>query len=183
MVLTQGVGVFEHVLLLNASFEPLNIINWKKALKLIFLGKVEVVEETEDRVRSASLSINIPSVIRLMRFVSFKKREVKFSRQNIYTRDRFQCQYCGEKLKTEDLTYDHVIPRSRGGKTEWHNIVTCCIPCNRRKGGKTPEEACISLIRKPSKPIWLWGFHARFSPMNAPESWRDYLYWNVELVD
>jgi len=152
-------------------------------LRLVFVGKVEVVEETENTVRSVSLAVKVPSVVRLLRFVSFKRSEVKFSRQNIYARDRFQCQYCGKKLKTEDLTYDHVIPRSRGGKTEWGNIVTCCIACNRRKGGRTPLEAGMKLIRTPTKPVWLWGFHARFSPHSAPESWRDYLYWNVELVE
>ncbi|MBI4719645.1 MAG: HNH endonuclease [Chitinivibrionia bacterium] len=181
--LTQGAHTFENVLLLNASFEPLKVINWKKALKLVFLGKVEVVEESDESVHSISFSIKIPSVVRLLRFVGFKKREIKFSRQNIYARDRFQCQYCGEKLSSEDLTYDHITPRSRGGKTEWSNIVTCCIPCNRQKGGRTPEEADLSLIKKPSKPIWLWGFHSRYSLRNTPESWRDYIYWNIELVD
>jgi 5-methylcytosine-specific restriction endonuclease McrA len=180
---TQGVRAFENVLLLNASFEPLKVINWKRALKLVFLEKVEVVEESDESVHSISFTVRIPSVVRLLRFVGFKKREIKFSRQNIYARDRFQCQYCGQKLNTEDLTYDHIIPRSRGGKTEWGNIVTCCIPCNRRKGGRTPDEADLSLIKKPSKPIWLWGFHSRYSLKNPPESWRDYIYWNVELVD
>jgi len=179
----QGDAAFENVLLLNASFEPLNVINWKRALKLVCLGKVEVVEETESIVNSVSISVKIPSVVRLLRFVGFKRREVKFSRQNIYARDKFQCQYCSRKLRTEDLTYDHIIPRSRGGKTEWSNIVTCCIDCNRKKGGQTPRGAGLQLIRKPSKPMWLWGCHARFSPRSTPESWREYLYWNVELVE
>lgn len=179
----KGECAFENVLLLNASFEPLNVINWRKALKLLVLEKVEVIEETDARVHSVSFSMKIPSVVRLLRFVGFKKREIKFSRQNIYSRDRFQCQYCGQKLLSEDLTYDHVIPRSRGGRTEWGNIVTCCIPCNRKKGGRTPEEAGLKLIRKPSRPNWLWGFHARYTLRNPPESWRDYIYWNIELVD
>lgn len=153
------------------------MINWKRALKLIFLEKVEVLEETEREVRSARHSLRVPAVVRLVRFVGFRKREVKFSRQNIYARDKFQCQYCGTKLKAKDLTCDHVIPRSRGGKTMWTNIVTCCRLCNRRKGGRTPGEAGFRLLKQPMRPSWLLGFHARFRFHKPPPSWREYLYW------
>ncbi|NIM19811.1 MAG: HNH endonuclease [Candidatus Latescibacteria bacterium] len=179
----KGVTAFEQVLLLNASFEPLNIINWKRAIKLVFLGKVEVVKESEREVRSVSISMRVPSIVRLVRFIGLNRKEVKFSRENIYARDRFQCQYCGRRFTPQNLTYDHIIPRSRGGVTEWSNIVTCCIPCNRRKGGKTPEEAGLSLIKRPSKPSWLWSFHSRFAIQNPPPSWREYLFWSVELVE
>jgi len=111
------------------------------------------------------------------------KRPAKFSRQNIYARDKYKCQYCGQRFSSEELTYDHVIPRSRGGKTEWENIVTCCVDCNRRKGGRTPAEAGMKLIRKPVKPTWIPALRITIGFREVPQSWRDYLYWNVELVE
>jgi 5-methylcytosine-specific restriction endonuclease McrA len=174
------VNAFSQVLLLNASFEPLNVINWKRALKLIFLEKVEVLEETDREVHSASDSLRVPAVVRLLRFVGFRKREIKFSRQNIYARDKLRCQYCGEKLRPSELTCDHVVPRSRGGSTTWANIVTCCRPCNRKKGGRTPAEAGLKLLKKPMRPSWLLGFHSRFSIQQPPIAWREYLFWGSE---
>jgi 5-methylcytosine-specific restriction endonuclease McrA len=176
------VTAFSQVLLLNASFEPLNVINWKRALKLVFLEKVEVLEVSEREVHSATHSLRVPAVVRLLRFVGFQKRDVKFSRQNIYARDKFRCQYCGEKLPPRELTCDHVIPRSRGGRTTWTNIVTCCRPCNRRKGGRTPAEAGFRLLRKPMRPSWVLGFHARFTLHQPPPSWRGYLFWSSDKV-
>ena len=173
----------EHVLLLNITYEPLRIINWKKAITLLLLGKVEVLEEYSREIRSVSFTIKLPSVVRLLRMVRKPKSPVKFSRQNIYARDKYRCQYCGEKFSSEELTYDHVIPRSRGGKTEWENIVTCCVDCNRRKGGKTPSEAGMKLIRKPVKPNWVPALRITIGFREVPQSWRDYLYWNVELVE
>jgi len=173
----------EHVLLLNITYEPLRIINWKKAITLLLLGKVEVLEEYSREIRSVSFSIRLPSVVRLLRMVRKPKSPVKFSRQNIYARDKYRCQYCGEKFSSEELTYDHVVPRSRGGKTEWENIVTCCVDCNRRKGGRTPSEAGMKLIRKPVKPAWVPALRITIGIRQVPQSWRDYLYWNVELVE
>jgi len=143
--------------------------------------KVEVIEEYDREVRSISFTIRLPSIIRLIRYVRRKKSGVKFSRQNIYARDKNQCQYCGRKLSSEELTYDHLIPKSMGGKTEWTNIVTCCMDCNRKKGGRTPEDAQMGLLRKPEKPEWLPILRITINIKNAPESWLDYLYWNVEL--
>lgn len=143
----------------------------------MFLGKVEVVQGSGREIRSVGLSFRVPSVVRLLRFVGFRRREVRFSRQNIFARDRYRCQYCGRGFRPELLTYDHIIPRSRGGRTEWENIVTCCIACNRKKGGKTPHEAGLKLIKKPSRPLWLWGLHRRLGPEETPPEWREYLYW------
>jgi 5-methylcytosine-specific restriction endonuclease McrA len=171
----------ENALLLNATYEPLRVISWKKAITLVTMGKVEVIEEYDREVRSVSFTIRLPSIIRLIRYVRRKKSGVKFSRQNIYARDKNQCQYCGRKLSSEELTYDHLIPKSRGGKTEWTNIVTCCMDCNRKKGGRTPEDAQMGLLRKPEKPEWLPILRITINIKNAPESWLDYLYWNVEL--
>lgn len=161
---------------MNASFEPLNVINWRRAVKLVFLEKVEVIEHGEHEVHSERTALRVPAVVRLLRYVRFGRREVKFSRQNIYARDGFQCQYCGIKLPPKDLTCDHVVPRSRGGQTVWSNIVSCCRSCNRKKGGRTPVEAGLSLLKKPRRPSWLFGFHARFVLQTPPPAWREYLF-------
>jgi 5-methylcytosine-specific restriction endonuclease McrA len=174
--------MMEKVLLLNITYEPLRIINWKRAITLLLLGKVEVLEEYGREVHAISFSVRLPSVVRLLRLVKKPKTRVKFSRQNIYARDKYRCQYCGESKCTEDLTCDHVLPKSRGGKTEWTNIVTCCIPCNRKKGRRTPEEARMRLIRKPSRPAWVPALRITIRLDDLPSAWRDYLYWNVELV-
>jgi len=173
----------EQVLLLNISYEPLKVINWKKAITMLCLGKVEVVEEYTREIHSVSFTIMLPSVVRLLRMVKRPKNIVKFSRQNIYARDRYKCQYCGHRFASEDLTYDHVLPKHRGGKTEWANVVTCCIDCNRRKGGHIPQEVSMKLIRKPIRPKWIPAIRVTIGTKEVPQSWRDYLYWNVELLD
>jgi 5-methylcytosine-specific restriction endonuclease McrA len=166
----------EHVLLLNASFEPLRIINWKRALTLLFSGKVEVVEEYTREVHSVNLTLRLPAVVRLLQLMRVKSRGVKFSRQHIYARDAYECQYCGEKFSPSELTYDHVVPRALGGATDWTNIVTCCITCNRRKGGKPLEQSGLRLRRPPKKPAWNPYVSLTITLHNPPESWRNYLY-------
>ena len=173
----------EHVLLLNITYEPLKVINWKKAITLLCLGKVEVIEEYSREIHSVSFTVKLPSVIRLLNLVKRQRSSIKFSRQNIYARDRYKCQYCGSQYSSEDLTYDHIIPKSRGGKTEWGNIVTCCVDCNRKKGGRTPAEASMRLIRKPTRPTWIPALRITIGFHQVPKSWRDYLYWNIELVE
>ena len=173
----------EQVLLLNITYEPLKVINWKKAITLLLLGKVEVIEEYGREVRSVSFTIKLPSVVRLLRMVKRPKTPVKFSRQNIYSRDQYRCQYCGKRFPSEDLTYDHVLPKSRGGRTKWDNIVTCCIHCNRSKGGRTPDEAGLRLIRQPGRPKWVPALKITIGFREVPNTWRDYLYWNVELIE
>ncbi|MBW1999249.1 MAG: HNH endonuclease [Deltaproteobacteria bacterium] len=173
----------EHVLLLNITYEPLRTIDWKKAVTMLCLGKVEVIEEYNREIHSVSFTIKLPAVVRLLRMVKRPKGTVKFSRQNIYARDRYQCQYCGARKPAEELTYDHVLPKARGGKTAWENIVTCCVECNRKKGGRTPAEARMKLIRKPKRPTWLPAIRITIGFKEIPESWRDYLYWNVELLE
>lgn len=170
-----------NVLLLNATYEPLRVISWQRAIRLLTLGKVEVVEETDREIRSVSFVIRLPSVVRLLRLIRLRRQPLKFSRQNIYLRDNFRCQYCGVRVSSQELNLDHVIPRSVGGKTCWENIVTCCVSCNVRKGGNTPEAVGMRLISRPLKPDRLPGLAITISWQNAPDSWRDYLYWNVEL--
>ena len=173
----------EQVLLLNITYEPLKIINWKKAITLLLLDKVEVIEEYNKEIHSISFTIKLPAVVRLLKFIKRVNNKVKFSRQNIYTRDKNKCQYCGKELPLQDLTYDHVIPKSRGGTTSWGNIATCCIKCNRKKGGRTPKEARMNLLKKPNRPNWLPAFQIAIRFKEIPQSWRDYLYWNIELLE
>ena len=169
-------------LLLNASYEPLRIISWRKALTLLFAGKVEVIDEYDHEVHSVTFSIKLPSICKLVKYVRVKNRNrVKFSRANIYARDDYKCQYCGKRFPTEDLTFDHVIPAARDGKKTWENIVTACFRCNHKKGGRTPAQARMALVRLPTEPRWLPAYHITFRINSPPEAWRDYLYWNVEL--
>lgn len=171
----------EWTLLLNSTFEPLRVVTWRKAILLVMLGKVEVIEEYERTIRGLRLSIPLPAVIRLNRFIKRKTPIIKFSRQNLYIRDRGICQYCGAPFDHKELTYDHVIPRSKGGQTEWTNIVTCCTACNLRKGGRTPEEAGMPLIRKPKAPIWIPLLTKSLGIYEPPSVWKDYLYLNQDL--
>jgi 5-methylcytosine-specific restriction endonuclease McrA len=171
----------EQVLLLNATFEPLKVIDWKRAIRLLMLGKVEVLKEYEKEIHSVTFAIKLPSVLRLLRFVKHRKKDVKFSRANIYARDGFRCQYCGKRFETQDLTFDHVVPKRNGGRTQWTNIVTSCYRCNRTKGGRTLREAGFKLIKKPVKPDWVPFIMITIGVRSVPASWRDYLYWNVEL--
>ncbi len=173
----------ERVLLLNATFEPLKVIDWKRAIRLLTLEKVEVLEEYDREVRSITFAIKLPSVLRLLRYVKYRKKDIKFSRANIYARDNFQCQYCGDSFESQDLTFDHVIPKRYGGKTEWSNIVTSCYRCNRVKGGKVLKEVGFKLRKKPVKPDWVPFLMITISARSVPDSWRDYLYWNLELKD
>jgi 5-methylcytosine-specific restriction endonuclease McrA len=175
----------EQTLLLNATYEPLRVVHWQKAITLWAQGKVEIVAHYDREIRSVSFSIKLPSVIRLLRRIRIRKtvEYVPFSRANIYARDNHACQYCGHGFPTSELTFDHVTPVAQGGRKDWENIVTCCISCNRRKGGRTPEQAGMHLIRHPRRPDKVPALRVRFGLRNAPDSWRDYVYWNVELDD
>jgi 5-methylcytosine-specific restriction endonuclease McrA len=170
------------VLLLNSTYEPLRVISWERAICLWFEEKVEIVTEYSDfELKSVSLTIKCPAVVRLLQYVRGKKHRVKFSRVNVFSRDKYECQYCGASPGTPNLTFDHVLPRSRGGTTVWENIVTCCLPCNAKKGSKTPEEARMKLLKKPVKPTWTPGSKMTFALPHAPDEWRDFLYWNGEV--
>jgi len=177
-------------LVLNPGYEPVARVPWQRAVTLLFLGKVEVVEEYEDHeVRSVTFVIKMPSVVRMLRALRSARRQVKFSRENVYARDGGRCQYCGGKVRRDEITYDHVTPRALGGKTTWENIVICCIDCNQRKGGKTPEQAGMKLRSVPVKPKRLPDtFRVTFTfKKGMPVSWRaflrDYSYWNSTLEE
>ena len=169
-------------LVLSQSFEPINIISWKQAITLFFLGKVEVIEEYDRDIKTTALVIKIPAVVRLLSAFRRRKKAVKFSRVNIYGRDKYTCQYCGTKKAINDLTYDHVVPRSSSGKTTWTNIVTCCADCNRRKANRTPGQAGMRLLQEPEQPTAMPVLVVPVSRESVPDAWRDYLYWTSELV-
>ena len=165
------------VLLLNKSYEPISIISWQKAMCMLYLGKAEVVEASERVIRSPGKSHTVPSVIRLLN--SFRRRPlfVKFSKANLFARDSYRCQYCGEKFRFEDLTYDHVLPKSRGGITSWENIVSCCSDCNTKKRDNTPEEIGLKLLSKPKRPNWIPVFSAFLAQRReVPDEWKTFCY-------
>ena len=167
-------------LLLNASYEPLRVITWQKAIVLLVKGKVEVIASYDRRIRGVRISLVLPSVLRLVRRVRVARRfhQVPFSRSNIYLRDKYRCQYCAKRFRASELTFDHVVPVSRGGRQVWENIVTCCIDCNRKKGGRTPREARLTLVRQPRRPSYLPAHAITYGMNEVPNSWRDYLSWS-----
>jgi 5-methylcytosine-specific restriction endonuclease McrA len=172
----------EHTLLLNASFEPLDVIKWEKAMCLWAQGKVEIVHTHDREVRAVTFNFKLPSVVRLLRYVrTGRKQVVQFTRANIYTRDNYTCQYCRTQFPTDELTFDHVIPVAQGGQRSWENIATCCITCNRKKGNRTPTEAGMSLMHIPRRPSYTPVFRVTVGIRRTPESWRSFLYWNTEL--
>jgi 5-methylcytosine-specific restriction endonuclease McrA len=171
----------EQTLVLNASYEPLRIVSWQKAMTLLFQEKVEVIAHYDREIRGVTVRVKLPSVLRLLRHVRMKRpfAEVPFSRANVYARDDHRCQYCRRRLPPSQLTFDHVVPVARGGLKGWDNIVTCCIACNRRKGDRMPDEAGMALLKRPRRPAALPALSLSLGVHRAPESWRDYLYWDV----
>lgn len=143
----------EAVIVLNAGYEFMGLVSWQRAMLLLFNGKVEVVKESDRTVRTVSRTFRIPAVIRLIKFIrQIYRREVPFSRKNILIRDAHVCQYCGREFSSSDLTIDHIIPKVQSGSNEWTNVVACCRTCNIRKGGRTPRQAGMHLVRQPFKP-------------------------------
>jgi 5-methylcytosine-specific restriction endonuclease McrA len=171
-------------LVLNADFRPLSyyplsLWHWQDTIKAVFLDRVNIISEYERTVRSPSFEMRIPSVVALKTYVK-PALYPAFTRFNVFLRDRFTCQYCGSK---EDLTFDHVIPRSRGGQTRWDNVTTACSPCNLAKGGALPEEVGMWPKQRPYRPT-VFELHRNgrlFPPNYLHESWLDYLYWDTEL--
>lgn len=162
------------VLLLNASYEPLKIISWQRAVSLFFLGKVEVIEEYQHDIRSVSLVIKAPAVVRLLNYVRLGRRSPVLSRANLLARDNFKCQYCGISLTASSATLDHVVPRSKGGKKSWENMVCACVSCNVKKGNKSLKQSRMKLIKEPLKPEWLPILQIRLDG-KVPECWQDFL--------
>lgn len=172
-------------LVLNADFRPLSyfplsLSTWGDAVKAVILGKVSVVAEYDVSVRSPSTEMRLPSVIALRDYQKVDHK-VAFTRFNVYLRDRFTCQYCGVKFSASGLTFDHVIPRSKGGETSWTNIVSCCHADNTKKDDRTDMKP-MRMPRKPSARDLAAAARA-YPAGHLHESWNDYLYWDSELED
>ena len=171
-------------LVLNADFRPLSyyplsLWPWQEVVKSVFLERVDVVAEYDEYVHSPSITMRLPSVIALREFVK-QDRQPAFTRFNVFLRDRFQCQYCGSH---DDLTFDHVVPRSKGGRTTWENVVAACAPCNLKKGDRLPKQIRMFPTQTPYQPT-VHDLHNNgrlFPPNHLHESWLDYLYWDIEL--
>jgi 5-methylcytosine-specific restriction endonuclease McrA len=171
-------------LVLNAdyrplSYYPLSLWNWQDTIKAVFLERVNIVSFYDKTIRSPGAEFRLPSVVSLKSYIP-PSRSPAFTRFNVFLRDRFACQYCGAR---EELTFDHVIPRSKGGQTEWENVVAACSPCNLFKGDKLPNQVKMFPRQQPYAPT-VFDLHQNgrlFPPNYLHESWLDYLYWDSEL--
>jgi 5-methylcytosine-specific restriction endonuclease McrA len=193
----------ESVLVLNRSWIAIQVANVRRAIGLVYQGYAKVVlpedfstynfDDWKELSRTAEeycihtveFKVRIPEVIVLTAFNGIHRHEIRFSRRNIFERDKNTCQYCGRKFKKWELTLDHVVPRSLGGRSTWENLVLACVPCNVRKGNRLPDEVTMPLIRKPRKPRWIPYSGDGFSNAHRP-SWQrfvDAAYWDVELKD
>ena len=171
-------------LVLNADFRPLSyyplsLWSWQDSIKSVFLNRVSIVSFYDRAIRSPSFSMKLPSVIALKSFVR-PFTNPNFTRFNVFLRDKFSCQYCGSK---NELTFDHLLPRSKGGKTDWENVVTACSACNVKKGGRLLKYSGMKLGKLPHQPTTedLHKNGKNFPPNFLHKSWIDYLYWDVEL--
>ena len=211
-MLDDGNGALaSSVLVLNRNYAAVRVVSAKRAFCMLFRGIAEILWVENDRyvaydfeswreiselrsqyerehhewIRCVKFDLAVPRIIRLVFYDRLPRRDVKLNRRNIYARDRSRCQYCGKKFTTAELSLDHVVPRSRGGTTDWPNLVCCCVKCNVRKGGRMPAEAGMKLVARPVRP--------RRSPLvtvrltnEKYQSWKQFLdtaYWNVELRD
>ncbi len=207
-ILRMTFALNQQVLVLNRLWQAVNICSVRRALSLLFEGQAQVVygdndgdfqtfdfngwrdfssdrppEANEPAIHTVSFRLRLPRVILLMAFDRVPRQEVKFTRHNIFERDKSMCQYCGRVLDRKDLNLDHVVPRDRGGPTTWENIVCSCIPCNTRKSNRTPAEAGLRLVRKPKRPKWRPFVQVTFGGA-IHDDWKHFLdlaYWNVEL--
>lgn len=192
------------VLVLNRNYQPVHVTNVKRALTLMYQGVAKAIDHQyrlyefadwaelsathHDSIGTIHRRIRVPRVVVLSAYEHLPRVRVRFSRLNIYARDGDTCQYCGKVFPRSDLNLDHVVPRSQGGRTSWENVVCSCIPCNLRKGGRTPEQARMKLLKKPVRPRWtplFRGAHRR----TTYREWLPFInvadasYWNVELLD
>jgi 5-methylcytosine-specific restriction endonuclease McrA len=194
------------VLVLNRNYQPVHVTSVRRAFVLLYLGAARVIDQQyrtfdfeswsalaatatdKDVVHTASRVIRVPRVILLQLYDRMPSTKVRFSRLNIYARDDNTCQYCGRKLPRSHLNLDHVVPRALGGRTTWENVVCCCVPCNLKKGPRTPEQASMRLLHTPERPKWNPTFRTAGGKVRYRE-WLPFLgmvdasYWNTELLD
>ncbi|RKH41924.1 HNH endonuclease [Corallococcus sicarius] len=191
------------VLVLNRYYQPVHVTSVKRAFSLLYQGVAKAIDEqyrlyefadwaalsaTKDSITTIDRTIRVPRVLVLGAYDHLPRAKVRFSRLNIYARDNDTCQYCSKQLPRSDLNLDHVNPRTQGGKTTWENVVCSCVPCNLKKGGRTPEQAGMRLLKKPVRPRWTPLFRGAVRKVTYRE-WLPFLhladlsYWNVELLD
>ncbi|NIP32047.1 MAG: HNH endonuclease [Candidatus Dadabacteria bacterium] len=193
------------VLVLNRFFVPVSVTSLKRAFILLYGGSAKAVNDEyetfdfeswaqirlvdeDDCIRTVTKVIKAPRVIILLRYEGYYRKQPRFNRINIFRRDNDTCQYCETKFQKYDLTLDHVIPRALGGKSTWDNVVCCCVKCNRKKGGRTPDQAHMELLNTPKKPQWNLFSNFYIRTIKYKE-WKPFLnfvemsYWNVELQD
>jgi 5-methylcytosine-specific restriction endonuclease McrA len=193
------------VLVLNRHYQPIHVTSARRAFTLLYLGVARVIEPDyrtfdfeswaalgaaadDDVVLTIGRAIKVPRVIMLQIYDRLPRAKVRFSRLNIYVRDQNTCQYCGRRLPRTSLNLDHVVPRAQGGRTNWENVVCCCIECNLRKGCRTPMQAGMTLLKSPERPRWTPGFRTPGGRV-AYREWLPFLglvdasYWNTELLD
>jgi 5-methylcytosine-specific restriction endonuclease McrA len=192
------------VLVLNRVYQPIHVTSVRRAVSLLYQGVARAIDDefrlldfegwaelaaaSEDAIHTPTRAIRVPRVVVLVAHAHLPHHRVRFSRLNVYARDESACQYCGRRRARSELNLDHVIPRSRGGSTSWENVVCSCVACNLRKGGRTPEEAGMRLLRQPSRPRWTAVFRAA-ARRAIHRQWIPFLglvdaaYWNVELRD
>jgi len=184
--------VTARVLKLNASYMPIDVISWQDAITLWSKGVAEIIESYEDvHLHSWKSAMECPAVIRLMHFVKPKKHLAfykPFTRRNVYDRDDGKCQYCGKEISLSKMTFDHVIPKSEGGLTNWQNIVCSCVKCNSKKSNRTPDQAHMKILNKPYAPKIADSFNEgvlkRLKDMKSVVSnskWRAFIYWEIEM--
>ena len=180
-------GELPPALVLNAdyrplSYYPLSLWGWQDVVKAVFLERVNIVQKYERVVSSPSFQIELPSVIALKEYVR-QSRNPAFTRFNVFLRDRFCCQYCNKPFLANELTFDHVIPRSKGGKTNWENVVAACSLCNFRKGSRELKSSGMKVRKKPFKPSveGLMNKGRKFPPNYLHDSWMEFLYWDAEF--
>jgi 5-methylcytosine-specific restriction endonuclease McrA len=165
------------VLVLNASYEPINVCAARRALVLVLKGVAQPEEQTSANIYSAHQAMPVPSVIRLLEYRRIPIQARSLSRKNILMRDRYTCQYCHKSMNSNELTLDHVIPRSRAGETTWENLVACCHTCNNRKGNRTPDEAGMKLARPPRPFSLHTSRHLMRLLGKSDDQWRKYLFY------
>lgn len=201
---SRPISLGAQCLVLNRSFQPIHVTTLRRAFTLLYLGVAQAIDEKfqlfdfhswselsveqNESIGTSSRRIRIPWVIVLVAFDRFPRTKVRFSRHNIFLRDENTCQYCARTLPRSELNLDHVVPRAQGGATTWENVVCSCVACNLKKGGRTPEQANMKLLRKPFRPKWNPVFRS-FGKNLGHESWRPFLsvvdasYWNTELLE
>lgn len=165
----------QRVLVLNASYEPLQLVSLRRAVVLLLQDKAEMVEAAQQTLRARGFALTVPLVIRLVRYIKIPRRlKLPCSRRGVLARDRETCQYCGVQPGRSNLTVDHVVPKSQGGLTLWDNVVTACRECNHRKGGRTPEQANMVLRSTPRQPQYV--AFALLGELERHDVWRKYAY-------